>query len=134
MQTTSFLILNTISNICTFITLALVLIILYYINEDRSEYKNIKDKKKNKNRIEDEEIYPAKTKKCINLPFVRRDNIKNNINRRLVTEESIEGEDLTYKNMSQNTFTPPFQETITFVPETKNIGNNKINTYLSNCS
>ena len=136
MQTTGFLILNTISNICTFITLALVLVILYYINEERSEYKNIKDKKNSiQNRIETEEIYPVKTKKkCINPPFIRRYNVKNNVNRRVVTEESIEDEDLTYKNMVQNTFTPPFQETITFVPENKNMGNNKINTYLSNCS
>tara|TARA_Y100000991_G_C21950663_1_gene339613 strand:- start:1161 stop:1568 length:408 start_codon:yes stop_codon:yes gene_type:complete len=135
MQTTGFLILNTISNICTFITLALVLVILYYINEERSEYKNIKDKKKNiQNRIETEEIYPVKTKKkCISPPFIRRYNVKNNINR-VVTEESIEEEDLTYKNMVQNTFTPPFQETLTFVPENKNMGDNKINTYLSNCS
>ena len=34
MKTTGFLILNTISNICTFVTLALVLLILYYLKDN----------------------------------------------------------------------------------------------------
>ena len=154
MQTTGFLILNTISNICTFITLALVLIILYYINKEQNKCNNkeqnkcnnmqykeqnkcndMQYKKKNKHRIAEEEDPPIKSEhKCIKNPFFNKYNIFNNKNRGIVTEESILDEEASYQNMNQNTFTPPFQETITFVPEKKNIGNNKMNTYLSNCS
>lgn len=134
MQTTGFLILNTISNICTFITLALVLVILYYINEERNKCKNIQHKKKKRQNIETEEVYPIKQKKCIKVPFYRKYNTIDNTNQVSVSEESLLDEETIYKKVNQNTFTPPLQETITFVPENKNVGNNEINTYSNNCS
>ena len=138
MQTTGFLILNTISNICTFITLALVLIILYYINQERNECKNIKcqniqHKKRRKHNIDTEEVYPIK-QKCIKIPFYNEYNTIDNTNKNPSTEESLSGEETIYRKVNQNTFTPPLQESITFVPENKNMGDNQINTYSSNCS
>ena len=143
MKTTGFLILNTMSNICTFITLALVLSILYYIKEKYDIFlKRIKvletTKKIIKHSIPEEE-----TKKCLKGLNIFPSYLKKikNFNKSKISPEiqeeklfsNEESKDCNKPSNYSNSFTPPLQKTITFVPEKKKISNN-YRQYLNTCS
>ena len=151
MKTTGFLILNTISNICTFITLALVLLILYYLKENydfvTKRQQNIKKVRNNINsEKEPESNYSYNNKSCSKrFDIFKKPN--NTVVHSEIQEERINSSpkmnlnNFRKNNTMQeesndncNSFTPPIQETITFVPERKNISNNNYRSYLNNCS
>ena len=135
MKTTGFLILNTISNICTFITLVLVLIILYYVKDYHEKIEN-KHRVIDRNRDKKENVVQENNLNNCSKGLIKFKRYNKSFPKSEVQEESMNN---TYPYHMQeesmnNTYTPPMQETITFVPEKKNISNNEPQLYLNKCS
>lgn len=117
MKTNGLLILNTISNICTFITLLLALMILYYIRKYHGESEN-NYRQFNLNKIRKENSFSkglVHFKKYKVFPKVK---VPKNMSC------NIQNKNLRKKPIMNNTYTPPIQEMLTFVPEKKIISNN----------